>query len=173
MRYEITKTQTTYLKYIDHAEGHRGGRIHYKNKAEFHIPEKHFDKLQVLDVHPLLQQYQELRVELYFYEALAEPDSFLEECAQYVDEATSGWRNINEYINPHYNATDLLRSRHGLFFRGPVSIARGIREIFESQSVRTSSIQGGVPNRSVRLLLMEPNYVIAEDFEFIEGLRAK
>lgn len=139
-------------------------RLHFKSKAETRFVESQFSKMQIVDAHPILNQYQESWKELFFSGASSKYSAaIMEVLAERVAATTHGWRTIEEYLN---KGVDLRKDDDGLLMQAPASIVNIAIVVLSERGISTSVLNRS--NRQTRLhaVIMDKNLVVAEGFRF-------
>lgn len=157
----IVKRQTTYWTLTDR-DG-RSWRVHFIGKAEMNFASAAYRSLAISDQHVLLTHHNERWASLYFKGKSNNQDQLLAALRSKVVELTDGWRRLEEYMKP----TVRLADGFGLLMEGPNSLVLALREVLASFGVTSTTLESRAEAKSpLRLLLLDRNYVIAEDFRF-------
>lgn len=160
---QVIRRQTTYWT-VETGMGERW-RLHFLEKAESSFTTSSYSCPQLLDTHPLLAQYVEPWLQLYFLGAPKEPDMTTSVVAAAISEVTGGWRKFEDYANPHAP----LSSGYGSLMRAPQTVIRAVEIVLARHGVKTNTIKSfgpGHPYPLYRVLLLDTSYVIAEGFRF-------
>lgn len=161
----IVRRQTTYWT-VRNEEGLLL-RIHFVEKLEIRFAQAGFDNLAIVHQHPVLLDFNETRVELYFNGRVTDPAALHEAMTSRVNVMTHGWRRLVDYINTGIKFTDGF----GLLFTGPVSLAKAIAEILREHGATCTILESTANDkRPVQALLMGMSFVVANAFRF-ERLR--
>lgn len=174
---QLTKRQSTFLCV---KAGASRFRVTFRSKREVHWPHKRFTGASFHTEHPLLLDYTEPQVSLYFNAVPAEIPTLVGELEQVTQEVFGGWRPLWQYLN-HYGTDSrkgvpiegisrvlehLFRFPSGLFLRGPLSLAAPAQEILDRHGMQSALLDNYTPTVSVPLgvLLLGKNVLIAESF---------
>jgi hypothetical protein len=157
----IIRRQTTYW---DLRSTHGAPwRFHFRSKAEIRFVDSRFLKMEVVDSHPILEQYVGPWSQLFFYGVPSDPETLMEVLANRVAAASSGWRSIDEYVNKMAN----LRKGYGLFMSAPKTFVDIATAALGEMGIRTSVLETSRPAASAfRAAIMDKNIVIARGFRF-------
>jgi len=156
----VIRRQTTYCT-VETAMREQW-RIHFLDKIEFGFTESFFSELALSDNHPLLAQYTEPWLELYFLGTPNKPDVVTSAVEAAVVEATQGWHSFKAYVNP----AAPLSSGYGSLMRAPQTAIRAVEAVLAKSGVKTKTIDCARPSHSYRVLLLDRSFVIAKDFRF-------
>jgi hypothetical protein len=145
-------------------------RVHFSGKRETRFLSANYSSVELLDAHPVLQNYQERWTSLFVSNAKAAPPTSADRLDACVAAVTQGWRSLRDYQRAPADA--VLWGDHGLLMRGPRSVVRVIAETLSELGV-TPSIVGEWNERggsgSPRVLLLGRNFVVADAVRF-EGV---
>ena len=157
----IIHRQTTYWE-LRSTEG-SFWRLHFKSKAETRFVESQFSKIQIVDAHPILDQYQEPWKELFFSGASSNHSAALMGVlAERVAVATHGWRTLEEYQNKGVD----LREGDGLLMRAPASIVTIATDVLREMGISTSILNTSNHHTRHHAVIMDKNLVVARGFRF-------
>jgi|CXWL01.1.fsa_nt_gi hypothetical protein len=157
----IVHRQTTYWE-LRSTDG-SFWRLHFKSKTETRFVESQFSKMEIVDVHPILDQYQEPWGELFFSGASINPTEMIGMLAERVKTATHGWRTIEEYLN---KGVDLRKDDDGLLMRAPASIVNIANVVLSERGISTSVLNRSGHQTRLHAVIMDKNLVVAEGFRF-------
>jgi hypothetical protein len=183
---QLTKRQSTFLCV---KAGASHFRVTFRNKRVVHWPHKWFSGASFHTEHPLLLNYTDTQVSLYFNAVPADIPLLVQELEQVTQEVFGGWRPLWQYLN-HYGTDSrkgipiggtprvleqLFRFPSGLFLRGPLSLAAPVQEILDRHGMQSALLDGYTPNVPVPLevLLLGKNVLIAESFVVGRGGRGE
>ena len=157
---QVIRRQTTYWT-VETAMGERW-RIHFLDKVEFSFTQSSYSILDLFNNHPLLVQYTEPWLELYFVGTPKQPDTVTSAAAAAVVRATGGWRRFEDYVNPGAP----LSCGYGSLMRAPQTVIRAVETVLANSGVETKTLAGVRPSHPYRVLLLEKSFVIAKEFRF-------
>lgn len=132
-----------------------------------------FGKLRFEEVnHPLLYQYNETPVGLFFRGQTNDPNALLVDFLQAYSGTFGPWRQIPTYLNTNRPLFDLLSSSGDLVGEMPKPLAEKLAPVFESHGLETKIVEGSTPETSdehgrtqhMKALIMDDSYVVAMDF---------
>lgn len=121
--------------------------------------------------HPLLFQYNEPPVGLFFRGTPEQPQELLLDIIQAYSSVMQEWRHIPTYLNMQQPLVDLVRSGGGLLGEMPPSLADSLERVLQHHRLETHRVAGERPNEqpTMKLMLLDDSYVVALDFT-IESL---
>jgi len=169
----IVRRQTTYWE----VRSSRGAlwRVHFRGKVEARFVQPEFEGMELTDRHPLLSEYAEPWVDVYFSRnspgSDIRPSSARGEGAEVLPVAalrariameSEGWRTLDEYLNP---AADPSRG-HGLLMRAPGPIAKIAAEEMQSAGYSVSTFEGRAAQEIPKALILGQNAILAKAFRF-------
>jgi hypothetical protein len=137
-------------------------RVRFRTVAETHCESLDYDRLELLDTHPLLVQHQEPMVDLHFYGRASAPDKLEAAIAGAVTRATKGWRGFENYRNR--NAP--LAGGYGLLLSAPVSVASVVQRHLEDAGIECSLLGRITPAGINQVLVLGRSFIVAEAFRF-------
>lgn len=140
-------------------------RIHFQGKQEFLFLAENFQGLAVHTDHPLLMDYLEEWRDLYITSAISNVESLILKLSQAVLEITNDWRSLSRYLNSEFDTTALVQAGNGLLLAAPRTIVDGVLPILVAHGVTTSILKGKVLRGSPRVLILGPNFVVAQSFK--------
>ena len=157
----ITRRQTTYWELCS-ASGNLW-RFHFRAKAEIRFFDSRFSKLELVDAHPILEQYVEPWAQLFFSGVPSDPRAIVKVIGDRIVAASSGWRSIEEYVNN----VEYLRRGYGLFMTAPKAFVSIAAAVLRDMGGRTSVLETSRPATSaLRAAIMDKNVVVAQEFRF-------
>lgn len=166
----VARRQTTYWE----LQAHAGSlvRVHFTHKAETRFTGGAYDRVDLVDEHPLLDGYRQRWVSLFVAEARRCGAGLAAELDASVERATGGWRSAQEYLA--LGGSRVLREGYGLLMRAPEPIALVAADVLQSFGAVPSIVVDRVPPRAsgpephrLRALLVGRDFVIAESFRFV------
>jgi hypothetical protein len=156
----IIKAQTSY--WTLHAEHAGIWRVRFRGKVETRWQAADYNSVELCTEHPLLHHYNEPWVHLYFKgkpRDLAECEAAISSA---VHGASCGWRTIEAYRN----SGAPLSEGWGHFLHAPESVVAVVQRELEQQGMTCSQIGRTAAAVSKKVLLLERNFVIADNFRF-------
>jgi len=145
-------------------------RFDFIDKREFRLKIGTSAILNYLDHHPLLLDYNEPMVTTYINSKPSNVDNFIAEVHSAIDQVTSGWRNWIHYITDssiNFTLGNFMRNvkeGNGRLLVAPLSVTNLVIQICERYHVDSKSFESKVVPKPKKLLLINTNYVIAENF---------
>jgi hypothetical protein len=153
------RRQTTYWDL--RAEGGSVWRLRFKAKLEARFVAAQFGKLQLVDSHPILRQYDEPWSQLYFAGTPSDPTRLKRALAEAVAEGSDGWRTVEEYLNRAVHLT-----KGGLLMRAPRTLIVKAATLLEEAGLTASTIDGAAVRQSRRAVVMDRTFIVARAFRF-------
>jgi hypothetical protein len=128
-----------------------------------------FGHIQFPESHPLLYQYNEQPMGLFFRGTPDHPQELLLDLIQAYSSVMQEWRHIPTYLNMQQPLADLVRSGGGLLGEMPGSLADGLERALQHHGLETHRVAGeksdGPP---MKLMLLDDSVVVAMDFTIEE-----
>jgi len=141
-------------------------RARFIGKSEFHFVDSVFESVTLVAEHPVLMDYHEPMDTLFISSSANDPDAVLHELEVGAEKHFAGWRAMVRYLNPDFPARDLLFTGSGMLLRAPRTYVESCSEILDERGVRSESIRGSAPRKATKALLLDSNFIVAEDFVF-------
>ena len=155
----VLRKQTTYFDFAMNGETYR---INYHGKREFQLVQNRFDSISLHAEHPLLMDYLEPSVPVHLASAVDDKTRFrglLEEAAVKVFE---GWRSLDRYLNLPLET--FLEKPYGLLMTAPRTFAELVAGSARSMGVRLFLHEGCTRSDNPKVLIMDSDFVIANEF---------
>ena len=160
----ILERQTTY-SIIEEQKNSKSYKISYVSKQEFSIESENFEGIEILDEHPLLEEYEYSFTKLYVSTATKESKLLSDEIHQALKLHYQGWRTDN-YLNTEYNIGNILSEGQGMLYSGPPSGAHVVESILNNHNVSFNALyRGKVKEEKYKVLFLGENYIVAKDFK--------
>lgn len=138
-------------------------RFHFRSKAEIKFFDSRFSKMEIVEAHPILEQYVEPWAQLFFTGIPKDPTALMEVLADMVAELSSGWRSIHEYVN---KMIDLKRG-YGLLMTAPKKFVKIATDVLGELGIKTSVLEvSRLAASKYRAAIMDKNVVVAQEFRF-------
>ncbi len=161
----ITRRQTTYWDLLV-GDG-CGLRVHFREKEEFGFTEEAFERIEILETHPLLFDYLEPVYDLYFSGKPGSADTVARGLDAAIRRRTGNWAGVDRYGGGA--CSERLAGGYGLLMRAPKSICEVAREYLIGHDIQTTTPGIGPVAGRRKILVIGANYVVAAHFRF-EGL---
>lgn len=123
-----------------------------------------FHTIKIVDEHPLLYQYNEIPVGVFFRGKAQKPTELVLDVFQAHASTFGPWRHVPDYLNTSKPLTDLLASEGDLVGEMPKPLAERMQKVLEHHQLETKLIEGKLEAPLVKALVMDESYVIAMDF---------
>jgi hypothetical protein len=143
--------------------GHRASKISFS-------PEVDDSLILITDDHPLLWQFSDVQVELYFNGASDDIYRVISELNQ-ID-----FNLFGKYRNSSQQLYTLLRSSHGSLGSGPRKLLTKYEKCLNKYGIETSIVGGYIPTYwdgknkysgdTLKILLINGSYIVAQDYIF-------
>jgi hypothetical protein len=160
----VARRQTTYWELQTEASGLI--RVHSRHKQEARYTSAEYDRVAIVDEHPLLLAYRQQWASVYVNDAKRCGAGFLGDLSARVSLATGGWRTAEEYLALGGNG--VLRDGYGLLMCAPEPIAALAADTLQAFGAAPSVVLQHVPKpKPLRALLLGENFVVAEAFRFV------
>lgn len=145
-------------------------RFDFKNKKESFIQHKQTGILTFHTQHPLLINHNESYCEMYINSKPENPDLFVKDLENSINETAEGWRHWKEYIEIKTGINELvffqnIQKGSGKLLYAPFSIIDRVEKVFERHHVAFSSFGKKIRTLN-KLLMINDQFVITEDFVF-------
>jgi hypothetical protein len=122
--------------------------------------------------HPLLYQYNDTPVGLFFRGQPTDSNALLVDFIQAYAGTFGPWRQIPTYLNSNRPLFDLLSSSGDLVGEMPKPLADKLVPVFERHGLETKVVEGSTPTTSdehgrtqhMKALIMDDSYIVAMDF---------
>src|SRR5688572_7675038 len=121
---EILVAQTTFVEIACHdGEVTSQLRIHYRGKQEANVKRARFERLEILEEHPLLFQYTELSESIYLSSRVEGKGKFIDLLEKAALKHFNGWRTLYSYVNPNFRRRldEFLDEGFGILMDAPKS----------------------------------------------------
>lgn len=143
-------------------------RFYFKNKKESFIKHKQIGILTFHKQHPLLINHNESYCEMYINSKPENPDLFVKDLKNSIDEATEEWRHWKDYIKINTGISELvffqnIQKGSGKLLYAPFSIIEEIEKVCERHHIAFRSFGEKIRVHN-QLLMIHDQFVIAEDF---------
>ena len=156
---------------------HELWQVEVSSVREELIKSAYCESIALLDDHPLLWRYLSMQGCLYF----GRPTKNVHELSMRVYDAhvklTSGWYDLNTFINKNISLVELCSSQSGLFAEGPMEVLQEYKGQLDYFEMNPSIVDVHSPKRwsegqwvdetnTLVVLIIGDSYVIAEHFIF-------
>ncbi len=147
---------------------------------DFNIEYEWSEEFEFHEHHPLLLDYIEDKVDLYFSSKANDINSLVADIYKAHHDTTKGWIEVEKYLNMN-NLVAACSARFGLFASGPVSVIQKYKEVLDTHGVINNlsvysspkfSIKGEegwkvlqIP-QGLKLLMIGESYFISTKFKF-------
>ncbi len=160
----ILARQTTYLTFMDASTGEIY-RIDFKGKREFSLQPDEFVGIEVLDQHPLLEEYENTATSIYVSSHAADPDELTMLLDQSLRIHYDNYRGLRDYGNRGYSISLLLSEGSGLLYEGPPCGGEIVEKILQDHGIQFTVPSRGTPNgEKYRVLFLGRYFVVAKSF---------
>lgn len=152
-------------------------QLSIKNYRKYRIDDAWSDYgFEVYDIHPLLLEYKEDKVSLYFSTGSENPDKLLSDVYK-AHRAVCGEHIPVEYFLSNTYLHEACYSKFGLFAKGPVSLLDEYKAVLEAHKMKCN-FQGRYKPKywhgdkllpepeDIKLLILGDSYFIGQNFEF-------
>jgi hypothetical protein len=157
----IGRRQTTYWNL--HTEKGGVARAHFSDKQETHFVGAAYDRVTLVDAHPLLADYQEPWKALFITNAQHCGQPLVHQIDMAVDVVSQGWRRASDYFGA---TTEVLRHGNGLLLQAPESVAVRIAEVVRDHRAKATLLDERPARSGYRALLVGTSFIIARAFRF-------
>lgn len=145
-------------------------RFDFKKKKEAYLKQKEIGILGFYENHPLLINYNESFHEVFINSKLEDPEMFIEDIKNIINEMTEGWKDWKDYIefNTGINYQTFLQNIYkgsGKLLNAPFSMVAKIETICEKHNVKVSYF-GEKRIYKNQLVLINNQFIIAEEFSY-------
>jgi hypothetical protein len=120
--------------------------------------------LSVVDDHPLLWNYNEKHLEMYFSSAPDDPLSLVGMLYAAHGRLLRGWRRLGEYLHA---GPELLKQGYGQFAKGPRRVIEEYSRVVGTRC-RYTILQGHTPRGGCRVVLFDHCYVVCRGISVVE-----
>ncbi|MGB1288649.1 MAG: hypothetical protein ACPG7F_19095 [Aggregatilineales bacterium] len=128
--------------------------------------------IKIYETHPLLAQYNDTPVALFFRGVPDDTNSIVLDIAQAHAMTFQGWREFPQYLNVEHPLETLFRSGGGLMGQMPQSLADALIPVLEKHGLEYKIIEGeqskSVMNQRHKVLVMGQSYFVSYAFSFDE-----
>lgn len=159
-------------EYDDEAQGLRDNSryiVRAVGVQEHRVSMGIFGHIRFPESHPLLYQYNEQPVGLFFRGSPDQPQELLLDLIQAYSGVMQEWRHIPTYLNMQQPLADLVRSGGGLLGEMPASLADGLERALQHHGLETHRVAGEKSDGpAMKLMLLDDSYVLAMDFTIEE-----
>ena len=129
-------------------------------------------EVKIHDEHPLLMQYNETPVAVFFKGVPEDTNAIVLDIAQAHATTFQGWREFPQYLNIAQPLETLFRSGGGLLGQMPQSLADAIVPVLEKHGLEQRVMMGEKPvskmNQQHKVLVMGQSYFVSYAFSFDE-----
>ena len=160
----VLRQQTTYVDVTVNSQTYR---INYRGKREFLFASDRFDTISVHAKHPLLLDYLEPQVPVHLASAVDDKARLREVLEGAITEVFGRWRTLERYLNLPLES--FLEKSYGLLMTAPETFAKFAAERAEEIAVRLILHKGHRDSGTPKVLVMDTNFVIADEF-LVEAL---
>ncbi len=155
----VLRKQTTF---VDVAVNRDTYRINYHGKREFLLGIDRFDSISVHTEHPLLMDYLEPNVPVHLASKVDDKSRFREVLEETTTKVFGGWRSYERYLNLPLET--FLEKPYGLLMTAPKTFAEFLANSAGDIGVRLILHKGHRPNGNPKVLIIDADYVIADEF---------
>lgn len=159
----ILERQSTFVRFVTRESIEF--KVNYIEKLEYLMKDLEFVGISVTEEHPILNHYQQNRVDIYLSSKLEEPREIVEVFEAMVKSEYKGWRGVKECFNSKCSLKSLLEGGYGMLYSGPEVLAEKVERILQINDIKYKSVPHKAQDTpEVRALLMGNNLVVAKGF---------
>jgi hypothetical protein len=134
------------------------------DKKEFSLKKGTQGHLNIVEIHPLLIDYNENSLTTYINSKPDHFDNYLADFENAINEITKGWRNWTNYLLDRDIFLNNVKSGTGKLLEAPISITQKVVDICNKHSVATKTFGDELKRNNYKLIFIADNYVIAKEF---------
>ncbi len=172
-RVDASHTFTIYIESYWGINNKCNGRweVQIKDLKDYYIRYQWESNIDILDSHPLLLEYQENNMSLYYSNRASNPDKLFSDIYVYNTRLLNQIRpnNLNKYIN-NGDLFGVCNNSSGLFARGPETIISEYQRILNENNVSNNILSSDdsdiFVSENATILILGDSYIIAKDFTF-------
>ena len=138
-------------------------RIHFDGKEEFRFVEPIVQSFSMVQVHPVLIDYQFAWESIFLASACTEPQEVLNRLAEEVTSVLDGWHDAARYLT-HTDVLGLLRGGYGLLLEAPIPVSNRICDVLTAARLQFTRLPRGGPRWPREALLLDKSFVVARSF---------
>jgi hypothetical protein len=162
----VINTQTTYLdlEVSSHKIDKAHYRVHFDQKQEFYLEKGTFTRVSVTDKHPLLIDYDEVRMDVHLKGWVEEKSEFAKALQRAALSTFGKWRTYDRYMIVPLD--QFLERAYGVLMTAPKSFAQNVIDLGPAFAVELFLRNERTPQGKFKVLLIDDLYVVANDFRF-------
>ena len=162
---KILEKQSTFVRFV--TKNSIEFKVNYVEKLEYLIEDLEFVGISVTEEHPILEHYQQNKVDIYLSSKLKNPREIIEVFEAMVESEYKGWRGIKECFNSECSITSLLEGGYGILYSGPEVLAEKVERVLQRNDIKYKLVAHKAKDKpQVRALLLGKNIVVAKEFRF-------
>ncbi len=163
---EVVNTQTTYVDLAASSPNLEKAlyRVHFDQKQEFQLEKRTFTRVSITDKHPLLIDYDEVRMDVHLSGMVKEKGEFTDALQRVALDNFGTWRTYDRYMNVPLD--QFLERSYGVLMTAPASFANSVVELATDFEVSLFLRNESPPKGEFKVLLLDDLFVIAKDFRF-------
>ncbi|WP_091399487.1 hypothetical protein [Flavobacterium noncentrifugens] len=148
-------------------------RFDFVNKKEFNLQTGEHNKLQYFEKHALLIDYSENLITTFINSKPDNPEIFIKDIENAINEVTLGWRSWKNYITENNFFTfetfkKNIADGSGKLSYAPFSITQNILNVCNKHNVSITAFDNQLKRENFKLIIIGKSYLIAKDFKFHE-----
>ncbi len=120
--------------------------------------------IQAAHEHPLLWQYNDEHVSMFFSAPPSQPLELLGSLYEAHTRLLGGWRELGDYLHA---SSELLHGGHGLFAKGPKRVIDDYSRVV-GERLHHSIVRGHTPRGGYQVVLFDECYVVCQSVAVVE-----